>query len=448
MFSLLLRACFSRVGFIFFAWLLVMPLLAHPRPAVADGGDASLIHACVQQGSQQVRIIGPDESCRRTETPVHWPGVPSSPPVSSQPLAVTVNCAAGETVADALARGPETTSRLTVTIVGVCQEAVVVARDAITLQGASPGDGLAAPAEASTVLTVLGQRINLNQLTLTGGSSGLAATRGASFTATNLHVRGATDAGVFMLFNASGRLTNSLIEDGGKNGIAVQLGASVGVVGGTIQNNALIGIQVSAGGHATVSGAVIRDNAFRGGMPGRGGSLFLQNVTIEGSDNGLQSEPGGSVTLTGSGAVSRNNRSAGILGSGGAVQVLGGARVSGNGFNGIDMIGGTLSLHDGAIVENNTQRGISLAAGSATFGGGGSAGPIIRNNSNDGIHLRDVSVARFFSAGNPAENTQVTGNGSFGIFCEPSPAVALMAGFVTVSGNAAGQVSCPVALEP
>lgn len=48
-------------------------LLGLPTPiAFAHGGNASLIHACVQQGSQQVRIVGPSEACRGPEAPLHW----------------------------------------------------------------------------------------------------------------------------------------------------------------------------------------------------------------------------------------------------------------------------------------------------------------------------------------------------------------------------------------
>ncbi|HEU0106250.1 MAG TPA: hypothetical protein VFT38_08775 [Vicinamibacteria bacterium] len=46
--------------------------LLAPRPADADGGDPTVIHACVQKSSQQVRIVGPNDACRSTETAVHW----------------------------------------------------------------------------------------------------------------------------------------------------------------------------------------------------------------------------------------------------------------------------------------------------------------------------------------------------------------------------------------
>ena len=43
-----------------------------PASAFAHGGDASVIHACVHQSSQQVRIIGPNDACKSQETAVHW----------------------------------------------------------------------------------------------------------------------------------------------------------------------------------------------------------------------------------------------------------------------------------------------------------------------------------------------------------------------------------------
>jgi hypothetical protein len=72
-----------------------LPLLAlsglavlSPGPAVADGGDTSLIHACatatVRGNGAFLRIIGANESCPPGQTPVHWPGsVGDDPPPPS-----------------------------------------------------------------------------------------------------------------------------------------------------------------------------------------------------------------------------------------------------------------------------------------------------------------------------------------------------------------------------
>jgi hypothetical protein len=53
--------------------VLVLPFLIPASTAVAHGGDASLIHACVHRSSGNVRIVAPDEACRPPESPLHWP---------------------------------------------------------------------------------------------------------------------------------------------------------------------------------------------------------------------------------------------------------------------------------------------------------------------------------------------------------------------------------------
>ena len=52
----------------------VFALLAIPSIARAHGGndDANLVHACLGNGSDIVRIVGVNGSCRAGETPVHW----------------------------------------------------------------------------------------------------------------------------------------------------------------------------------------------------------------------------------------------------------------------------------------------------------------------------------------------------------------------------------------
>jgi len=48
-------------------------------PLVADGGDPTLIHACVKKVNGQVRIVEPDDTCLPSESPAHWPaGAPES----------------------------------------------------------------------------------------------------------------------------------------------------------------------------------------------------------------------------------------------------------------------------------------------------------------------------------------------------------------------------------
>jgi hypothetical protein len=52
-------------------------LLAAPA-AHAQGGDASVIHACVHRSSGNLRIVASDESCRPPESPLHWSAQPAA----------------------------------------------------------------------------------------------------------------------------------------------------------------------------------------------------------------------------------------------------------------------------------------------------------------------------------------------------------------------------------
>lgn len=49
----------------------VLSVLLAP-PVFADGGDPTLIHACVKKANGQVRIVGPDDACLPSESPLHW----------------------------------------------------------------------------------------------------------------------------------------------------------------------------------------------------------------------------------------------------------------------------------------------------------------------------------------------------------------------------------------
>jgi hypothetical protein len=63
---------------------------------------------------------------------------------------------------------------------------------------------------------------------------------------------------------------------------------------------------------------------------------------------------------------------------------------------------------------------------------------IVRNNSGDGVHLSDTSVAEVGDGTN-----QITGNGGHGIACDGPPSVAVIRGNPgTVSGSASPQIVC------
>jgi len=56
---------------------------------LADGGDPTLIHACVKKVNGQVRIVQPTDTCLPSEFPLHWPA--AGGPAASAPGSVMVH---------------------------------------------------------------------------------------------------------------------------------------------------------------------------------------------------------------------------------------------------------------------------------------------------------------------------------------------------------------------
>ncbi|MEK6371690.1 MAG: hypothetical protein AABO58_03245 [Acidobacteriota bacterium] len=62
---------------------------------LADGGEPTLIHACVKNANGQVRIVSPTDTCLPSEHSLHWPATaappPPPPPPASTPGSVMVH---------------------------------------------------------------------------------------------------------------------------------------------------------------------------------------------------------------------------------------------------------------------------------------------------------------------------------------------------------------------
>ncbi len=276
------------------AWLAV---------AVTSPSYAETFTACVHLDLNNVLYhVGqgttPSKPCRPGDPAISWNQV------GSEPLSLAVDCVAGDTVADALALASSTTGRVTITLSGVCTEAVTISRDDVTLQGAAPGDGLQAPVSDFTALTLDGvRRIVLSQLTLAGGSVGLVAQEGTAFRANDIHVHGATDPGV-MVAGASARLENSTVEDNGGEGILAFNGARVTLEGGIVQNNGLLGVLVKGGSSAFIVQTDVLGNGQGGAMAWLGSGISLDGATVaNNTGNGITVVGGSSVLLGDSGVL-------------------------------------------------------------------------------------------------------------------------------------------------
>jgi 2-iminobutanoate/2-iminopropanoate deaminase len=70
---------------------LVMAASGFPGVAVAHGGDATLIHACINEYSGTVRLVSPDDSCRGPEFAVDWRTAAGSAPIGAKQVIATPN---------------------------------------------------------------------------------------------------------------------------------------------------------------------------------------------------------------------------------------------------------------------------------------------------------------------------------------------------------------------
>ena len=370
--------------------------------------------------------------------------VPPEGHVTSNPIACTVSCAQGGKLASALALAPRTTAGLTITISGTCVEAVDQVPGNGTLQGASSGDGLQAPAAASSpVLGISGAGVTLDNLTISGGANALLVRNGAAAVGNNLEIEGSSIRNV--LVNGVLTLNSSTIENSSGDGITALSGGIVFLNGGTVQNNSR-GVLIGGGSYVdALGGAVISGNTAGHGAQVTG-SLAVIAATIEGnSPDGVHLTPGGNAFIASAGVVQSNARD-GVQVFGGAIDVDG--IISNNARHGISIFNsGTAIVDDGAVVASNAANGVLVEDGTVNIGnsGGGAAGTIQSNGAN-GIYLKTNSVGYFNNDGN-----QIVSNSGWGILCDGPLANPLIAigptatKIGTVSGNGAGQISCNTA---
>jgi Right handed beta helix region len=411
---------------------------------------------CVVVGTLLIAlIVGAGElraqalTCR---TSVGLPVVPFLGLVTSNPISCTVNCAAGGTIASAVAMKPQTTNTLTITINGTCVESVDDVPSGVTLQAGTSGATLQAPSSsADPVLGISGIGVDLDNLTITGGVNALRGHSGAAFTGTNLVIEGASNADV-LLNHAVVTLNTSTIQNSAGAGIQAYWGSTVFLNGGTVQQNAGIGVDARYDGSADVfGGAVLQNNGFYGAYAENGGAVEISDGTVTGNKvDGIGAGTGGHVYVTGSTTSVTSNAGAGIYAlTGGSALIEVGATIGNNAGSGLALYGGaTAKVRAGAILQGNGGDGIYVDSGTVTVGDAGAATSeagraIIQGNKLDGIFLRTNSVAIFNNSGN-----QIINNSGWGILCTGSPSNPLIyeeAGTVgTVSGNGAGQIACNV----
>lgn len=416
--------------------------VAYAATALTSATANDPVVVCVNNANGEMRAVRDASACRTNESAIELAR-------ATGPQSVTVDCAAGEKVNDVLAASADNPSKLTITVRGTCVEAVAVRRDDVTIRGDSAGDGFRAPAADSVPLGLRGaSRIALSQLTLTGGVAALSASSGSDFEASSLTISGASH-GIIVSSSSAGVVSGSSIDDSANTGISAAIDGSLSFFGGTISDSAIFGVWAQGGQVRLGGGVVVTRSGHHGVMPSGGGAVVIQGATIENSgSSGVFAWHGGSAIIRGSATLIRGNAHSGVSASQGTVEISGGARITGNRGGGVGAFNnGSIILQGGPsgvgpVIDGNDGGGLSLGTGSTAFVQNSVA---IKNNRGDGVSVNDTSVVSF-----DRSTHDISGNTGWGVRCEGAPGVAMIAGPqpAGVSGNTAGQISCPTAGPP
>jgi hypothetical protein len=69
----------SKTGWLFLASVFVLVVDVITPAVYTHGGDSTLIHACVNKSSGEIKIVGANASCKNNETALDWPATSPAP---------------------------------------------------------------------------------------------------------------------------------------------------------------------------------------------------------------------------------------------------------------------------------------------------------------------------------------------------------------------------------
>jgi len=349
------------------------------------------------------------------------------PDASAQSNNFTVDCNRGQRIATALEQG-DFRKPVVINLRGTCREFVTITRANVTLRG-DPTAGIVAPNQLSDLLTVSADRAALENLTLTGGLTGLSQDHQPTFTARNVVVQDTSGDGV-RVRAGDARLIGCTVQRSGGIGMAVLRGGSVVLSGGSqvlasakagifANGNSLVNLVGSTVTGSGEQGVLLRDNS-QGTISG--GSTISDNEL-----NGVEVQTNSQGTVSGS-TVSSNGSRGILLSQGSQGQVID-STVSDNGGAGIMLESGShASLFDNTITANGTdpsapwRMGVMVGSADAEF-----VNNTISNHPGDGVWAERARID--WSGGS------VTGNGGSGFNGLFASNLSIQAGITMIKGN-------------
>ncbi len=221
---------------------------------------------------------------------------------------VDVDCAAGDTIAHALARPAD---ELIVHVAGVCVEDVVVERDRVTLRGITPDATIQGdPASPGAAVLIRGvSRVDLQDLVVTGGEAiGVQLLRNAEARLRRVRIVEVPQIGLALSENSSVLLNDTVISDHGLFGALIFGHSGLTVQGSNeFSRNGQIGLLMSSGSNSHTRGVgrvTANDNGVAGiFLQASAGGLFPVVEARRNGFSGIDLTFGGEFTGVGGGPV-------------------------------------------------------------------------------------------------------------------------------------------------
>lgn len=277
-------------------------------------------------------------------------GFAQSATPQAEPPTIDVDCSAGDSLADALARhgGGSTFS-----VIGSCRERVTITHDDVTIDGGGTAVLDAAEDPEGPVVHVDGARnVTIRDITVQNGQHGILVESLSTITLDGVVSRQNISHGIEVI-QSHAVATDLRSQDNGRVGLIVNRSSEVRLTDSTLEANGISGLVLFSSAVARLEGTnVIRDNAAQGVTLGMGGMIFTIGAELMIEDNGAEG-----LSLL----------------QGGAAQFLGGTlTVRGNDGDGIALdIASTLALGmddfevpGEVLVEENDGHGISVTGAS------------------------------------------------------------------------------------
>ncbi|MGH9554283.1 MAG: right-handed parallel beta-helix repeat-containing protein [Terriglobales bacterium] len=275
----------------------------------------------------------------------------------------------------------------TVHVSGNCKEAVVIdGFYSLTLVGDSPGASISDPTPSvpddNDVIDISYSRnVFVKDLTINGGSSGIACFRFSNCDLQNLVVQGASDTGVLYVRSGDGVADNVTIQNTGFAGLQVLNGSNVAFGGGFLAEGTTSTIQNNGNAENGALGVNVLHNS----------TLFLANTTVQNHSNG----DGVNVAF------------------GSVLRVLG-ATITGSGGNGVSVETSQVLLQGANEITGNVGNGVRLSHLSYLRAGGDK---VISGNGAPDVNC-SVSTAK--TRGTGGSGTETLGGGTTNC-AEPAP---------------------------